>query len=255
MIVRNELARYLEVCVAHLLEFCDSVRIYDDMSTDGWQEALHGAWGDAGRRVTCLNGSTHDRNSEPAFYRHADARNRLLKFTLDDWPTHILAIDADEFVGDGQAVRRACESRGDLWSLTVQEVWEASDRALFTREDGGWRSHEIGILWRPQPFRRQPLAIRDNGHATGRVPARLDRVRSQPTGTELLHFGWTNQAERDERYARYAIGDGGKFHARTHIDSIMWPARRVKLTRRPWPDGIAGRKADLLARVNRKVAA
>jgi len=167
VIVRNELHRYLEPCVAHLLEFCDSVRIFDDSSTDGWQEALHGAWGDDGRRVLALNGAAIGRNAEPAFFNHAAARNRLLKFTLDDWPTHILAIDADEFVGDGQAVRRACESRGDLWSLTVQEVWEAQERSLFTREDGGWRSHEIGILWRPEPFRRQVLQIRDNGHATG----------------------------------------------------------------------------------------
>jgi glycosyltransferase involved in cell wall biosynthesis len=40
LIVRNELKRYLEPCVAHLLEFCDEIRVLDDRSDDGTREWL-----------------------------------------------------------------------------------------------------------------------------------------------------------------------------------------------------------------------
>lgn len=252
VIVRNELGRYLEPCVSHLLEFCDEVKILDDGSTDGWVEELRSAWGKDGNRVSVMFLPGVDRNAEPAFHRHAEARNKLLQFTLVGWPSHVLSIDADEFVSDGAAVRRACEGKGDLFSLTIQEVWDASPAGLFTREDGGWRSHEIGIVWKPGRFRNRPLAITDRGHATGRVPEQVYRgTRAVAVGCSLLHLGWTRKSERPERFARYRDGDGGKYHARQHIESIMWSDRRVRLTRREWPSGLESRKDDLLERIAR----
>lgn len=256
VIVRNECSRYLEPVVSHLLEFCDEVRILDDASTDGWQEALAGAWGKDGCRVAVKNHRPQGRNSEPAFYQHAAARQALLAFTLLGNPTHILAVDADELVSDGHAVRRACEGAGDLFTLNVQEVWAAQPRGLFTREDGGWRAHEIGCLWRPAAFRSRPLAIRDHGHATGRVPALVNgttrgRIRPVKVDSALLHFGWCNVAEREMRYARYRDGDGGKFHASAHIASIMAPPRKVRLVQRAWPVALEPRKEDLLTRAGR----
>ncbi len=251
VIVRNEADRYLGSCVGALLEFCDRVCIFDDGSTDGWEEACRPAWGDDGAKIAVFRHARNDRNGQPAFYRHATARNQLLKLTLGTQPTHILAIDADEFVTDGQALRRACEGTGDVWSLTVEEVWAANPSALFTREDGGWRKHEIGILWRTAPFARKPMTIRDHGHATGRVPDLVSRTRLVKTGVSLLHFGWANKAERPVRFERYNVGDGGKFHARQHIDSIMWPDRRVRMMRRGWPVALANRQPEILGRVMR----
>jgi glycosyltransferase involved in cell wall biosynthesis len=251
LICRNEKDRFLGICVSHLLEYVDEVVILDDASTDGWQEAMRDTWGEDGSRVIVQNHREQGRNQHPAFHKHAAARNRLLQFALSRDPSHILQIDCDELVSDGAAVRRSCEGPGDLFSLTVQEVWSASERALFTREDGGWRSHEIGIVWRVGAFGKTGLLIADRGHATGRVPASVNRARMVKTGAQLLHFGWTNVPERAERYARYRDGDGGKFHASAHIQSIMWSARRVRLVRRGWPMGLAGRQDELLARVNR----
>lgn len=251
LIVRDELGRYLEPCVSHLLEFVDEVRILDDASTDGWQEALAGAWGKDGRRVVVRNHRPQGRNQEAAFYRHAAARQALLEFTLQGDASHVLAIDADEFISDGSTVRKACEGPGDVFSLTVQEVWAAQQRGLFTREDGGWRSHEIGVLWRTEPFRGRPLLITDRGHATGRVPASVAMRRPVKTGASLLHFGWTNVAGRQTRYERYRDGDGGKFHASAHIASIVWSSRRIRLVQRPWPEALEARQADLLRRAGR----
>ncbi len=247
VIVRNEAARYLTPCVGALLEFCDRVCILDDSSSDGWEETCAPAWDS--QRITVFKHNIRGRDDAPAFHRHAAARNQLLKSTLGTSPTHILAIDADEFVTDGQRLRRACEGIGDVWSLTVEEVWAANEAALYTREDGGWRKHEIGILWRTAPFQRKPMMIRDHGHATGRVPDLVSRTRNVRTGVSLLHFGWANKAERATRFERYAVGDAGKFHAKQHIDSIMWPDRRVRMMRRGWPVSLANRQPEILGRV------
>lgn len=245
LIVRNELSRYLETCIQHLLECADEIRVLDDGSDDGTYEWLTGL-NDA--RVVVLSNTT-DRDGEPAFFNHAQSRNRLLQFTLEGKPTHILAIDADEFVDDGAQLRRACEDRPpDVWKLCLEEVWEIDGDRLQVRQDGGWSEHDVPMVWRPDRVRR-PLAIADRGHATGRVPEAVYKSRRTAHACcSLLHFGWTNLAERDERYARYAIGDAGKFHAKRHIDSIMWAPDRVRLTARDWPEGLAAYKDALLER-------
>lgn len=250
LIIRNELGRYLQPCVASLLEFCDEVRVLDDGSTDGWVEAMTGVWGADGGRVVTTRHKVEDRDRHDDFHLHAAARNRLLEFTLDGHPDWVLELDADEFVSDGAAIRAAAESAStDVLSLEIAEIWNASETALSVREDGGWRPHEIGCLWRADSFRRQPLKITDRGHATGRVPDQVHLVKSRPTGASLFHFGWTNRAERAERFKRYDVGDAGKFHAASHIASIMWPDEKVRLADRPWPDGLSGEvRAKILSR-------
>lgn len=236
LILRNELHRYLEPCVHSLLEFCDEIRVLDDSSTDRWEAVIRSGLSRSDReRLVVHNHHVDTRPGAPAFHLHAAARNRLLEFTLAGDPTYVLAVDADEFVTDGAAVRRACEKGGSVLTLEIAEVWEACDDLLCVREDGGWRSHEIGCVWRADRFRAGTAGLTDKGHATGRVPDAVHRVASTPTGESLLHFGWTNLAERAERFERYAVGDAGKFHAAAHIQSIMWPTERVTLSARKWP--------------------
>lgn len=232
MIIRNELHRYLEPCLDHLLEFCDEIRIVDDSSTDGWEDAL----ASTRSRSTVRHAGAVDRNAKPAFHLHADARNQLLRFALESDATHILAIDADEFITDGQLLRQACEQNADAFSVEIAEAWELDGECICTREDGGWRSHPINCVWRTDRFRGQALALADRGHATGRVPDVVHRSRAVPAGVSLLHFGWVNEAEREERYRRYAEGDGGRFHASSHIQSILH--RAPMLQGRPWPPSL-----------------
>lgn len=238
LILRNELDRYLGLCIAALLEYVDEICILDDGSTDGWEETLRPSWGKEAKRIRVELHKARV-SDEPDFHRHAEARNRLLHFTLDGKPDWILAIDSDEFVTDGQELRRICEgatSAGatSVLSLEIAEVWEACDETLCIRQDGGWKAHPIGCVWRPERF-RSALTLKDHGHATGRVPEAIYRVPSIPTGEDLLHFGWTNVPERVERFKRYDIGDGGKYHAAAHIASIMWGNDRVKMEALPWP--------------------
>lgn len=247
VIVRNEADRYLRECVASLLEFCDEIRILDDGSTDHWLEEFRGAWGKDGSRVKAMYRLPENRNERPSFHQHAKARNVLLQVTLDGWPDYVLAVDADEFVTDGAAVRRACETGAQVVTLEIAEVWKACESELCIREDGGWRSHPIGCVWRAETFRKQALSLRDRDTATGRVPDAIHGVPSTPSGASLLHFGWACDAERSERYERHV----GSAHARSHVESILWPDERVTLRSMPWPEMPPNRKAALLARANR----
>lgn len=234
LIVRNELGRYLAPCLEHLLAFCDEVHLLDDASEDGTDEFLAG-YGDD--RLHVLTSAT------PTFFAHEGAaRQALLDFTYDREPSHVLAIDADEFVADGAAVRAACETRYQVFNLEMEEVWQADEQELRVRMDGGWRSHPVPILYelpvkRWRTNRRGEWRIPNRALASGRTPVAISRngQRAKASVTEILHFGWTDEANRQARYDRYVEHDGGKFHASAHLLSIMWPDERVELRPRPWP--------------------
>lgn len=250
LIVRNELDRYLKPCIEHLLEFCDEIRVTDDASTDGTAE-----WLAEQDRVEVVQ------IAAPSFFAHEGrARNAALAWTMGGNPSHILALDADEFVTDGAAIRRACEAdkgRG-VWSLGLEEVWRADERNLYVREDGGWRAQANGIpiLWRaPQPRAAKTTAwqVADRALACGREPVAVRRLgRALPSGSAVLHFGWSCEADRAARYARYVEHDGGRFHRNAHLDSIMWPDDLVRLRRRPWPPALAPFRDAIVARGNRR---
>lgn len=247
MVGAGERDRYLGLTVPALLEFCDGVSIVSEETpeTNRWLEGL-------GCRVL---------ESEPgAFFAHeGQARNRLLDWTLADRPTHVLAIDADELVSDGHAVQRACAQPDGVgvWSLSMEEVWKADFQKLWVRMDGGWRSHPVPILFRAPKRSGGLWRIQDRALACGREPLAVRQVasRAKPCGAAICHFGWTNEAERQARYNRYAVADGGKFHASSHLKSILAPDARVRIARREWPAGLAGIKDELLERVNREAVA
>lgn len=244
LIVRNELGRYLEPCIRHLQEFCDEIRVLDDRSADGTFE-----WLQAQDRVVVR------RNEGPhGFEDEGRARQTLLAWTLEAAPSHVLAVDADEFVSDGPALRVACEtSPAGLLSLTVVEVWKASGRLLFAREDGGWRRHGMPCVW--CPGLRADWRIMPRKLACRRIPLQLHRVSTVLTGVQLLHFGWTDQSDRARRHRRYATLDRGRFHARSHLESILWPDDRCELAPLGWPDGLAPWRDAILERCAPKVAA
>ena len=247
LVVKNELSRYLETCVGSLLEFCDLICALDDHSDDGTYEFL-----DHHPKVQLM------RATEPYFYVHEGrTRNILLDHTLSMDPTHILHIDADEFIADGRVLRNALKTQEPVavWTVRMEEIWKADESHLYIRCDGGWRVNDAPILWRV-PHRSAMTSpkwrIRDAKLACGREPEIIrENWRSAvATGTEILHFGWTNVSERQARYERYVQHDGGHYHASRHLRSIMYPDKRVKLRPRMWPTGLQAYKEGLLERVN-----
>jgi glycosyltransferase involved in cell wall biosynthesis len=243
LIVKDELSRLLELCIASLQEFCDEIRVLDDGSTDGSYEWL------------VEQGCSVLRNDGPAWAEHEGrARQRLLEWTLASEPTHVLAIDADELVDDGLALRRTISDAPELavWTLIVEEVWKADQAGLWLREDGGWRRRPAPLLWRVPAALTKEWRISERALACGREPLAVRRARRDwcPSGAQLLHFGWTREAERASRYERYVALDGGRFHSASHLRSIMWPERKMTLTPCSWPDGLVFYRDKILQALN-----
>lgn len=272
VILRNELDRYLVPFLAHLLPFVDEVRVLDDGSTDDWADALYEPHAEADFPYVPLDRIHVLRSEESGFWQHeGNARQALLDWTLEADPDWVLAIDADEFVSDGPALRAlAEESHASVLTLNMQEVWAADVECLCIREDGGWREHPVPILWRvPGPTvldadRRKPFPIRqwripDRQLAPGREPQAVrDFSRGGRHGApsvDILHFGWACEADRQARYQRYIEHDGGRFHNSAHLQSIMAPPARVLLEGRDWPESLPlDVAARVLARAQRPAA-
>jgi hypothetical protein len=241
LIVKDELSRFLEPCIDHLAEFCDLIVVWDDGSSDDTVGAL------AGRHPSIrLHGTT-----DSSFFRNeGQARQALLEATLLWNPTHVLALDADELVSDGAAIRRACETTADVFALDILEVWKAQPDCLCVRGDGGWIPHPVHALWRV-PADTARLRIADRALACGRVPTVVDQTPGVPTGASIFHFGWANEAERAARHQRYAVADGGRFHSSRHLDSILWPDEQVAMRGFDWPDGLLPYRDLILERTSK----
>lgn len=257
MVVRNEADRYLQPCLRHLLEFCDEIRILDDGSTDEWNQQA--VWWEGVReheeRIKVL---WHDTST---FYEHEGrTRQALLEWTMEGHPTHILAIDADEFVGDGKLLRANMEqgSHTGVWKLTMTEVWSAGEDWLGVRQDGDWKPRPIGIAfavppdhWTNRQIRRH-YRMHDRALACGRTPLYITMAGNRTTSeavTPILHFGWACEADRAARYARYVEHDGGAHHASKHLNSIMWGDDQVQTRLASWPPALD--KEALVRRANR----
>lgn len=229
MIVRNELGRYLPLAVAHLLSYCDEIRVLDDNSDDGTFE-----WLRKQKRVDVI------RNPGPAFYEYeSQARQILYEHVLAGDPDYVLAIDADEFVAEPALIRTACKRGLPVYTLSLVEVWHADVDKLDVRVDGLWKARTVPILYRPKPGWK----IRNKQLACGREPVEVVQQfrNAQPTQTQVLHFGWTRKSERIARAARYDVHDGGRFHNDRHLQSILWEEqgnRRLRLQPMRWPSGL-----------------
>ncbi len=262
LIVHNELSRYLYWTLPALMEFCDTVVVMDDHSDDGtyeWLEEL--AEGEYEYRLWL---SRYEEGR--MFAGEGAARQELLERTYRVSPTHILAIDADEFVTDGEQLRQVASSHlksrnpGELaaWKLSMEEIWDVNSTSMWCRCDGGWRPHGVPALYSVPEARGADYRIRSDQLACGRVPQAVERLALRrgagETVTEILHMGWAKASERAARYQRYAEADGGRFHASTHLKSIMWPRERQSRGARDWPDALLPYKEDLVEFINEEAS-
>lgn len=242
LIVRNELYRYLPVAVDHLLSFCDELRILDDNSDDGTYEWLVGQ---AVHRPIFVR-----RNSGPAFFEYeSQARQQLLEWTMEAEPGYVLSIDADEFVHDPDVVLAKCREGLQAYTLSMQEVWQATQQNLSLRVDGMWGPRLCPILWKAPRRLTAEWAIPDRKLACGREPHRVRFLRPVKSGTTIYHFGWTNEAGRRERAERYFEHDQGKFHQDRHLQSILDPDDKVHMVSILWPRALAAHRDAILGRV------
>jgi hypothetical protein len=232
MIVKNEMSRYLPLAVAHLLSYVEEVRVLDDGSDDGTFEWL------AERESV---GVKVKRNEGPEFFAHEGrARQNLFEWTLAGRPEYILAIDADEFVGDPSVILDGIKSGEDVYTLNLVEGWKVNPGGISIRVDGLWGPRKVPILFKAPRHSDRQWRIQDKALACGREPmAVIKASRGAPhLETEVFHFGWLQESERQRRAERYFEHDGGKFHQNRHLQSILFPDNKIGLRGRPWPQGL-----------------
>lgn len=241
MIVKNEMERYLSLAVGHLLSYVDEVRVLDDGSDDGTYEWLQEHEG---------QGVAVKRNEGPSFFEHEGrARQNLFEWTLQGRPEYILAIDADEFVGDPRQITEAITSHQAVYTLNLVEAWKVNDGGISIRIDGLWGPRRVPILFKAPRRSDRAWRIHDRALACGREPIAVIREarRAPHLATEVFHFGWLQQSERQRRAQRYFDHDGGQFHANRHLQSILLPDEKIVLKGRPWPDGLRSFSDALIA--------
>ena len=260
MIVKNEMDRYLPLAVSHLLTYVDEIRVLDDGSTDGTYEFLDGK-----SAVKVL------RNEGPHFFEHeGQARQKLLDWTFEAQADYVLAIDADEFVGEPKILRAGIESSAlPVYILQLVEAWQVNKGGISIRVDGLWGPRKVPMLYMPPDKAPPPSAARRRGSRIGTAAADARRAwriadrqlacgrepqavvaesrRAPVLGTHVFHFGWTRKSERQARAERYFEHDGGNFHQNRHLQSILWPDDKVGLKGLPWPEGLRPIAADLMA--------
>jgi glycosyltransferase involved in cell wall biosynthesis len=225
MPARNELTRYLPEVVESLERFVDEIVVLDDGSVDGTYE-----WCQERESVTVK------RAAESSWSQHEGAfRRELQDVTLEQNPSHVLAIDADELIPDGPALRQIVArstKRGQVFTLRMVELWALDP--LTARYDGGWKPRVMPLIYRVPKSWRADWYIFGPPMACPRLPpaARiLARRRSTAvaTGLDVLHLGWADPTDRVRRAERYADLDGGRYHAKRHLDSILWPDEKCDL--------------------------
>lgn len=244
LIVYNELNRYLRQSLPALLSYCDHVCVWSDGSTDGTTRYL--------KEVALTTDKLHVKlaSKNEMFKHEGQARQRLLEWTVDVVDDgYLLAIDADEFVAQPTLLTSVL-TRYDgvpVVSLEIAEVWNVNKNLIFTREDGGWHAHNVPVIWRiPSKYELHEWEIQNRALACGRVPLRVHGFQAVTADIQLLHFGWTNKAEREKRFQRYDKIDQGNFHAKAHLDSILYPDSQIITQSRLWSSDMESLKAEIL---------
>lgn len=213
MIVRNEEDRFLTEVFTHLRGIADVILVTDDCSDDGTFDIAMD-WADGVQRLPEPTFAVHEGKLRQASWNfvkeHADP---------GDW---ILAIDADEKLFDTQNQLEALldQSQWDVLGVTFYHMWNSTH----WRTDKAWKPNVSSRLFRYYEggeFLNRKLAC-------GSEPTYVQQlIRSGRalwhTGLAMQHLGYVRDEDKKMKYKRYMELDGGDFHARAHIESILDP--------------------------------
>lgn len=211
MVARNEADRYLLDVLLHLQQQVDLIVFTDDASTDDTPSIAEGI----GAKVM--------QTDRPLFVENEGALRQLAWSNLEqyaspgDW---ILAIDADERFF-GPHVREAMEQkRYDVLGITFYHMWNPDEYRI----DKAWKPNLSSRLFRfyeNGEFLQRKLAC-------GSEPTYVQELIRQGkfntnSGLRMQHLGYIRDEDKISKHKRYMELDGGDFHARAHIESILDP--------------------------------
>lgn len=213
MVGHNEADRYLDEVLNHLKKIVDVIVFTDDCSTDDTPEIAqkHGA------QVYHMEEPTFTKNE--GLLRSTAWSNLTQHVEPGDW---ILAIDCDEKLWAG-------DPKFNIYDLFNQNDFDVINVKFFHM----WNEtqYRVDKLWRPNNSTRlfkffYGGQFHDRRLACGSEPTyvqtllRRGRYMSE-SGLAMQHLGYMRDEDKQAKYDRYMTLDGGDFHQRAHIESIV----------------------------------
>lgn len=214
MVGRNEADRYLQDVLQHLSGIVDLIVFTDDCSDDN---TLEMASNYAQVFQTEEQLFTKDEGKLRTF-----AWSNLSRFASQgDW---ILAIDCDEKLWSTQA-------DFDMSVLLNQNSYDVINVKFFHMWNE--KQYRVDKLWAPNNSSRlfryfDGGVFNDRKLACGSEPTYVNsliRRNKYMKNSPLImqHLGYINDDDKKSKYERYMELDGGDFHQKSHIESIIDP--------------------------------
>lgn len=210
MLVRNESGRYLERVLEQMQQVCDRIVIVDDCSTDDTVEICRSYGADVYQHHHESLFVTNELELRKGLW-NAAARNH------GDW---ILCLDADEALSNPEKLREMialAEQRGcDALAFRLYDMWSETHY----RNDHLWNAHKR--FWpmcvryderKDYDWLEQPLHC-------GRFPLNAYKL-PMDAKIDILHWGWSREAERKAKYERYMSIDTQGLGSREQYESIL----------------------------------
>lgn len=212
---RNEQDRFLTEVLAHLQPIVDEIVFTDDCSDDNTAAIAK----EFGAHVYNMEEPTFAVNEGKL--RNASWKNLSEHAFMGDW---ILAIDCDEMLWATHPQlsmnKLMAQDRYDVLNITFCHMWSETQY----RVDKLWAPHGSSRMFRyflGGKFADRKLAC---GSEPSYVQELIRKGRyMQDTGLVMQHLGYVRDEDKKSKYERYMTLDGGDFHAKAHIESIMDP--------------------------------
>jgi len=215
MVGRNEAGRFLPDVLEHMKSFVDVIVFNDDASTDDTPEIARSA----GAHVYLADEQRFNVNEGQL---RQWAWNNLSKHAeVGDW---ILAIDCDEKLWMKSSVKSLDsllkQPDYDVISIDFYHMWSETQY----RSDKLWAPHPSSRLFKYYlggRFHDRKLAC---GSEPLYVRTLINRRRYlRDSGLMMQHLGYVRDEDKQAKWERYMTLDGGDFHAKKHIESIIDP--------------------------------
>ena len=215
MVGRNEEGRYLEEVLKHTAGIVDEIVFTDDCSDDRTFEIAKSY----GAHTYKMPEPTFEKNE--ALLRSTAWSNLQSHAELGDW---ILAVDCDEKLyaetPNFEMSKLLKTDQYDVINIRFYHMWNETH----FRIDKAWRPTNSSRLFRffyGGQFNDRQLAC---GSEPMYVNTLIRRGRYLTnSGLAMQHLGYVRDEDKQAKYERYMRLDGGDFHARAHLESIIDP--------------------------------